>query len=87
MFWSLHKYDKTLDRAGKAAAFNFDVINHQELTELLQFCLQNDSFCVAAGSCWSRAFALPMGGPFSAQGGCCLPPSSRFTQLVVLSFA
>ena len=67
MFWSLHKYDKTLDRAGKAAAFNFDVISHQELTELLQFCLQNDSFCVAAGSCWSRAFALPMGGLFSAQ--------------------
>ena len=67
MFWSLHKYDKTLDRAGKAAAFNFDVISHQELTELLQFCLQTDSLCVAAGSCWSRAFALPMGGPFSAQ--------------------
>ena len=34
-----------------------------ELTELLEFCLRYGSFCIAAGSCWSRAFALPMGGP------------------------
>ena len=30
------------------------------------FYLQDDSFCQSVGTCWSRAFALPMGGPFSA---------------------
>ena len=67
MFWSVHKYDKCLDRCGKASAFNFDILSHAELTELVRFCLQDDSFCQGAGSCWSRSFALPMGGPFSAQ--------------------
>ena len=67
MFWSLHKYNKTLDRAGRATASNFNVMSHSELTGLLEFCLRHDSFCIAVGSCWSRAFALPMGGPFGAQ--------------------
>ena len=67
MFWSIHKYDKCLDRCGKANAYNFDVISHEELTGLIRFCLQEDRFCVAVGQCWSRAFALPMGGPFRAQ--------------------
>ena len=67
MFWSIHKYDKCLDRCGKANAYNFDVISHEELTSMIRFCLQEDRFCVAVGQCWSRAFALPMGGPFSAQ--------------------
>ena len=67
MFWSVHKYDKRLDRCGKASAYNFDILSHSELTELITFCLQDGSFCQGAGTCWSRAFALPMGGPFSAQ--------------------
>ena len=67
MFWSVHKYDKCLDRCGKANAYNFDVLSHTELTDLIRFCLQDDSFCQGAGTCWSRSFALPMGGPFSAQ--------------------
>ena len=65
MFWSQH--DKTLDTASRATAFNFDVMSHSDLTELPEFCLHHDSFCIAAGSCWYRAFALPRGGPFSAQ--------------------
>ena len=67
MFWSIQKYDKCLDRCGKANAYNFDIMSHEELTNLIRFCLQEDRFCVAVGQCWSRAFALPMGGPFSAQ--------------------
>ena len=67
MFWSVHKYDKSLDRCGKANAYNFDLLSHDELTRMIEFCLQDDSFCVASGTCWSRSFALPMGGPFSAQ--------------------
>ena len=62
MFWSVHKYDKRLDRFGKASAYNFDILSH-----LITFCLQDDSFCHSAGTCWSQTFALPMGGPFSAQ--------------------
>ena len=67
MFWSIHKYDKCLDRCRKLNSYIFDVISHDELTSLIQFCLQEDRFCVAVGQFWSRAFPLPMGGPFSAQ--------------------
>ena len=67
MFWSLHKYDKRLDRCGKASACNFDMLSHSELTDLITFYLQDDNFCQSAGTCWSQAFALPMGGPLSAR--------------------
>ena len=67
MFWSIHKHDKCLDGCGKANAYNFDIMSHEERTNLIRFCLQEDKFCVGAGRCWSRPFALPMGGPFSAQ--------------------
>ena len=48
MLWSSHKYDKTLDKAGRATAFNFDVMSHSELNELLELCLRHDSLCVGA---------------------------------------
>ena len=44
MFWSIHKYDKCLDRCGKANAYNFDIMSHEELTNLIRFCLQEDRF-------------------------------------------
>ena len=67
MFWSIHRYDRSSDRCGKANAYNFDIISHDELTSLIRFSIQEDHFCIAVGHCWSRDFALPMGGPFSAQ--------------------
>ena len=45
MFWSIHKYDKRLDRCSKASACNFDILSHTELTDLITFCLQDDSLC------------------------------------------
>ena len=39
MFWSVHKYDKRLDRRGKASAYNFNILSHTELTDLITFCL------------------------------------------------
>ena len=67
MFRFVHKYYKRLDRCGKASAYNFDILSHFELTELITFCPQDDTFCQSAGTCLSRVFALPMGGPLSAQ--------------------
>ena len=48
-YWSIHKYDKCLDRRGKATAFNFDLISHEELTSILEFSLTDDRFCTAVG--------------------------------------
>ena len=67
MFWSIHRYDRSSDRCGKANAYNFDIISHDELTSLIRFSLHGDGFCIAVGHCRLRNFALPMGGPFSAQ--------------------
>ena len=67
MCWSIHKTDKTMDRAGKATDFNFSVITHEDLIQLIEFSLCRDNFCLAAGQVWQRLFAIPMGGSFSAQ--------------------
>ena len=67
MCWSIHKTDKSMDRVGKATDYNFSVISHAELVDLITFSLCSDNFCWAAGSAWQRLFAIPMGGSFSAQ--------------------
>ena len=67
MWWSIHKTDKSMDRVGKATDYDFSVISHAELVDLITFSLRTDNFCWAAGSAWQRLFAIPMGGSFSAQ--------------------
>ena len=62
MFWFIHKYDKCLDRCGKASTYKFDILSHAELTQLIEFCPQDDSFCMAAGTCWSQALPYPWVG-------------------------
>ena len=37
MCWSIHKTNKSTDRAGKATYYNFSVILHAELVELITF--------------------------------------------------
>ena len=37
MFWSRHKYDKRLDKCSKANEYNFDIISHEELVEVIPF--------------------------------------------------
>ena len=56
-----------MDRSGEATDYNFSVIFHGELVDLITFSLCSDNFCWAAGSPWQRLFAIPMGGSFSAQ--------------------
>ena len=59
---------------------------------MVTFCLQVDSFCVLTGACWSRPFALPMGGPFGAQAAdlhslwCYHLHGQRFRELGTLRF-
>ena len=67
MCLSIHKTDKSMDRVGKATDYNFSVISHAELVDLITFSLCSDNFCWAACSAWQRLFAIPMGGSFSAQ--------------------
>ena len=67
MCWSIHKTNKAMDRSRKATDYNFSVISHAELVDLITFSLCSDNFCWAAGSPWQRLFAIPMGGSFSAQ--------------------
>ena len=67
MCWSIHKTDRSMDRIGKASDYNFSVVSHVEIIDLLTFSLRRDNFCWAVGQAWQRLFAVPMGGLFSAQ--------------------
>ena len=61
MCWSVHKIDKSMDRAGKATNYNFSVISHVELIDRISFSLCRDNFCWAIGSAWQRLFCYPCG--------------------------
>ena len=63
-YWSIHNH---LDHYGKATANKFDSMSHDKLNSILEFILTNDRFCTAGGEGWARAYALSMGGAFSAQ--------------------
>ena len=67
MFWSIHKSDKSMDRAGKATDYNFSVFTHADLVPLVEFSLCRDNYCWAVGRVWQRLFAIPVGGSFNAQ--------------------
>ena len=56
-----------MDRPGKASAFKFHIISHQELIELITFALHCDSYGFAAEAPWQHPFASPKGGSFSMQ--------------------
>ena len=47
MCWSIHKTDKSMDRVGKATNYNFSVISHAELVDLITFSLCSDNFSLA----------------------------------------
>ena len=64
---SIHKTDKSMDLSGKATDYNFSVLSHAELIDLISFSLCRDNFCWAVGSAWQQLFAIRMGGSFSAQ--------------------
>ena len=69
MCWSVQKTDKSIDRVGKGNDYNFSVIRHMDLVDLVTFSLRDDNFCWVVGSASQRLFAIPMGGSFSAQLG------------------
>ena len=45
MCWSIHKIDKSMDRAEKATDDIFSVIQHADLVQLMMFSLCSDNFC------------------------------------------
>ena len=66
--WSVHHMHSTLDSAGKASAYGFRYITHDQLRSIVQHELSNNNACWAVGNVWVRTNCIPMGGPFSAQG-------------------
>ena len=48
MFWSIHKHDKCLDGCGKANAYNFDIMSHEERTTFA--CKKTSSVLVLDGA-------------------------------------
>ena len=65
--WSIHRDSKKLDRARRGASGKFWYIDHQQLSEKINFKLQNNNYVLAAGKFWQRTGCIPMGGPFLAQ--------------------
>ena len=65
--WSIHRDNKSLDRAGKGTSDRFFHMAHTDLENLVYFSLMTDTFTQASGRVWDRQGAIPMGGPFSAQ--------------------
>ena len=63
----IHKTNNSMDRAGKATDYNFSVLSHAELVDIISFSLCGDNFCWTVGGAWQRLFAIPMGGSFNAQ--------------------
>ena len=45
MCWSIHQTDKAMDRSGKATDYNFSVISHAELVDLITFSFCSDNLC------------------------------------------
>ena len=68
LVWSIHRDDKTLDRARLGTSSRFTHLLHQDLEDLVYFSLLIDTYTWASGQIWSRTSAIPMGGPFGAQG-------------------
>ena len=64
--WSIHRDSKKLERAGRGASGKFWYIDHQQLSEKINFDLQNNNYVLAAGKVWQRTGCIPMGGSFSA---------------------
>ena len=62
-----HRDSKKLDRAGRGASGKFWYIDHQQLSEKINFELQNNNYVLAAGKVWQRTGCIPMGGSFSAE--------------------
>ena len=67
LVWSIHRYNKSIDRAGMGTSSRFTHLHHQNLENLVYFSLLTDTCTQASGQVWSRTRAIPMGGPFSAQ--------------------
>ena len=67
LIWSIHRDNKSLDRAGMGTTSRFTHLLHQDLENLVYFSLLTDTYTQASGKVWSRTGAIPMGGPFSAQ--------------------
>ena len=67
LVWSIHRDNKTLDRAGMGTSSRFTHLLHQDLENLVYFSLLIDTYTQASGHLWSRTGAIPMGGPFSAR--------------------
>ena len=58
---------KKLDRAGRANSTKLWFITHTQMTDTIQFEMENNNFIWAAGNLWSRQGCIPMGGSFSVQ--------------------
>ena len=67
LVWSIHKTNKSHDRAGEGKRGTFHVLSMNDLISLVEFSLSQDNVVVAAGELWQRTGAIPMGGSFSAQ--------------------
>ena len=65
--WSASRDSKKLDRAGKANSTKFWFITHTQMTDTIQFEMENNNFIRAARNLWSRQGCIPKGGSFSAQ--------------------
>ena len=65
--WCVHRDIKKLDRAGQGASGKFWYITHGDLSNKINFELQNNNYVTAAGSLWQKTGCIPMGGSFSAQ--------------------
>ena len=67
IIWSVNRDSKKLDRAGTANSTKFWFITHTQMTDTIQFKMENNNFIQAAGKLWFRQGCIPMGGSFSAQ--------------------
>ena len=65
--WSINKDTPKLDRPGQATNTRFWHLEHDVLSRLLQFELQENNVLQSVGTLWRRETSIPMGGPFSAQ--------------------
>ena len=66
LVWSIHRDNKSLDKAGMGTSSRFTHRLHQDLENRVYFSLLTHTYTQASGQVWSRTGAIPM-GPFSAQ--------------------
>ena len=62
IIWSVNRDSKKLDKAGRANSTKFWFITRTQMTDTIQFEMDNNNFIAAAGKLWSIQGCIPMGG-------------------------